>query len=258
MTTLASNQPRGIETGDNNHIPIIAAEIMYRGGAVGVVKATGHGRPLQSGDRFAGFARENCNNSAGAAADKNIDVQRRGAIQLSVSGAVITDYGQPVYATDDDTFVFSPVGAVFIGFVKRFVSAGVAVVEFDADNFQDPYLIYGAPEEYEAITGAKTLDIQDNGKVFFVTATAVVTLPAVAIGLSCAVVCMGPYGTVQISLDPAAGDSIHAPDLAGTDNKDHINTLATAQRGDLCQVVGGLVATGYNVTNQKGTWAQEA
>jgi hypothetical protein len=33
-------------------------------------------------------------------------------VQLAVTGAVITDVGQPVYATDDDTFVFSPVGGI--------------------------------------------------------------------------------------------------------------------------------------------------
>ena len=61
-----------------------------------------------------------------------MQVVKNGAIKLSVAGAVITDLGQPVYATDDDTFVFLPTSAVFIGFVRRFVSAGVVIVEYDA------------------------------------------------------------------------------------------------------------------------------
>jgi hypothetical protein len=63
---------------------------------------------------------------------------------------VITDVGQPVYATDDDTFVFSPVGGVFVGFVHRFVSAGVVIVDFDALEFRDPYGEYTVRETLSA------------------------------------------------------------------------------------------------------------
>lgn len=255
MTTQSNNNPRAYELGAKNEIPMIAADIIYEGSTVGIVKASGHARPLQVGDMFAGFSYEKQDNLSGSAAAIVARVLRRGAVELSVTGAVITDAGQPVYAADDNAFVFNPVGAVFIGFVKRFVSAGVVVVDYDADNYKDPYLAYGGV--YEAITGPKTLDIQDNGKVFFVTATAVVTFPGVAIPVNCAVVNIGPYGTVQTSLDPAAADMIHAPDLAGANNKDHINTLATAQRGDLAQLRTG-DANGLVVSNQIGIWAQEA
>mgnify|MGYP006928167223 CR=1 FL=1 len=255
MTTLSADSPRAYELGDRNDIPMIASDIIYEGAAVGVVQASGHARPLAAGDIFAGFCTAKKDNSSGSAADVNVNVQRRGFIQLSVSGAVITDVGQPVYATDDNTFVFSPVGGVFVGFVKRFVSSGVVIVGFDAENYKDPYLEYGG--DYELKSGVYTLDIQDNGKVIFVDTTAVITLPAVATPVNCTLVNIGAYGTVQISLDPAAADKIHAPDLAGTDNKDHINTLATAQRGDLVQIRTGN-ADGHIVSNQKGVWAQEA
>ncbi len=259
MTTLAADTARDKVIGDHNDIPVIASDIIYEGAAVGVVKASGHARPLQSGDRFVGFCREKVDNSSGAAAAKNVRVDKKGVVKLPVSGAVITDINQPVYATDDDTFVFNPVGAVFIGFVRRWVSAGVAEVEYNADLFIDPYSVYGSPEEYETISDNKTLDVQDNGKVFFVDTDAkTITLPAVATGLVCTIVNIGAYGTVAVNISPAAADLIHAPDIAGTDDKDHINTKATAQRGDLCKLVGGLVATGYNVVDQKGVWAQEA
>lgn len=258
MTTLAKNLPRSYEGGEMNNISAIASDIIYRGAAVGIVKTSGHGRPLQAGDVFGGFCMEECDNSEGAAAAKTILVRKVGSIELAVSGAVITDIGQPIYATDDNTFVFSPVGGVFIGFITRFVSAGVVMVHFDAGNLKDPYLKYGSPEEYELISGAKTLDVEDNGKVIFVDTTAVVTLPAEATGIACTVVNIGAYGAVQISIDPAAADLIHAPDIGGTDNKDHINTLATSRRGDLCQFMSGLVSTGYTVLNQVGIWAQEA
>lgn len=258
MTTLAKDTQRDLETGTVDEIPVIATEIIYEFAAVGIVLASGHARPLVAGDVFGGFAEQQVDNSDGAAAAKRVRTIKNGAIRLSVTGAVITDRTQPVYASDDDTFVFTPTGNTFIGFVRRFVSAGEVIVGFDTDNYRDPYAKYGAVGEYETLSGAKTLDIQDNGKVFFVDTTAVITFPAVATGLSCTLVNIGAYGDVQISADPAAADSIHAPDIAGTDNKDHINTLATSQRGDLVKLVGGLVATGYNVTDQVGTWAQEA
>ncbi|CAE7161646.1 B [Symbiodinium microadriaticum] len=253
MTTLAANAQRALGAGGHlNHLPMIAADIIYEGAAVGIVNGTGYARPLQGGDKFAGFADSKADNSSGAAGADTVQVYRRGVARLSVSGAVITDFNQPVYATDDDTFVFSPVGATFIGYVTRWVSSGVVDVEFDV-NWEDPWG-YGP---VEAITGAKTLDNQDSGKIFFVTSTAVITLPATAIENEFTVVNGGPFGTVQPSIDPVAADGVLAPDSSGVDDKDWINTLATAQRGDYVRLHGGRVA-GYFVTEQRGIWAAEA
>ena len=117
MTTLAANANRSYGTGGHlNHHPMIAADILYGDAAVGLVAASGHARPLVGGDEFAGFATRKADNSAGAAADINVEVRKKGVVELSVSGAVITDVNQPVYATDDDTFVFNPVVASFICF----------------------------------------------------------------------------------------------------------------------------------------------
>lgn len=250
MTTLAANKPRAFELGSRNEIPVIASDIIYEGAAVGVVDATGHARPLNAADRFVGFAEAKADNSAGAAADINVRVVESGKIQLAVSGAVITDVGQPVYATDDDTFVFSPVSGVFIGFVHRFVSSGVVIVAFDAPRFRDPY------EEYvvrEAVTGNLTLDSEDSGKLLWVTATAVLTLPAVATPALCKVVNGGAFGTVQISLSPQAVDSIEGPNITAADDGDRVNTLATARRGDFA-VLGFADANGYAITELRGTW----
>lgn len=254
MTTLASDKCRVLELGKVNELPVIATDIIYEGAAVGVVKGTGYTRPLVAGDAFAGFAERKADNAAGSAGDVNVRALVAGLVQLSVSGAVITDVGQPVYATDDDTFVFLPTGATFVGFVRRFVSSGVVIVAFDVDNFTDPY----AGRAYETLSAAtKTLDLEDSGKAIFCTVTTVITLPATAVDLDVALVCMGPYGTVQISADPAAADKFVGPDLTGTDNKDYINTLATAQRGDFIYIKGGH-ADGYIISRKRGTWAAEA
>jgi hypothetical protein len=259
MTTLAANKPRAYEGGpvriEENAIPVIASDIIYEGAAVGIVDGTGHARPLAAGDRFGGFANAKADNSAGAAAAISVDIKQQGFIQLAVSGAVITDLGQPVYATDDDTFVFNPVAAVFIGFVHRFVSSGVVIVAFDALNFRDPYHEYSVRETLAAAT--LTLDIEDQGKLIWCTVTTVITLPAVATPTNCKIANGGPFGTVQISLSPNAADKVQGPNLPGTDNKDLINTLATARRGDFAALVTG-DANGPFVSELRGTWATEA
>ena len=254
MTTLAVDTPRVMVLGEVNEIPMIANDIIYEGAAVGIVKASGHVRPLTSADAFVGFAESKVDNTGGAAAALNCRVLRSGSVLLAVSGAVITDVGQPVYATDDNAFAFLPTGAQFVGFVRRFVSSGVVEVGFDVDNYSDPY----AGKVKETLSAAtKTLDAQDTGKYMFVTVDSVITLPATATALAdITLVCMGAFGTVQISADPNASDKIMGPDLAGTDNKDLINTKATAQRGDLVTLTAGH-ADGYVVNRIKGVWASE-
>lgn len=255
MTTLAANAPRAFEIGSRNEIPVIAADIIYEGAAVGVVKASGHARPLTTADRFAGFAEAKADNSAGAAAAINVRMVESGKIQLSVTGAVITDVGQPVYATDDNAFTFNPVGAVFVGFVHRFVSAGVVVVAFDAMNYRDPYAEYTVRE---TISGNKAVDSEDSGKLFWVDTDAItVTMPAVATHALLKVVNGGAYGTIAVTIAPQAADSIEGPDITAADNKAIINTKATAQRGDFA-VLGDADANGYVATELRGVWARQA
>jgi hypothetical protein len=268
MTTLAANQPRAYEGGqdviEQSQLPVIASDIIYEGAAVGVVDASGHGRPLVGGDRFAGFANAKADNATGAAAAINVDLRTKGKVELAVSGAVITDRGQPVYATDDDTFVFNPVGGSFVGRVHRFVSAGVVVVEFDVDGIKDPYAEWPIRE---TLAGIKTFDAQDCGKAFFCTAAAdgdALTLPAIADGLDdVLIVAIDAYGTTQVKIDPAAADNIRAADLAAVDNKDLLLTKATQRRGDCARIFLG-DADGYSaslgnlVLGTPSVWTMEA
>ena len=108
MATLAVDKARAFENNggspDYNEIPAIASDIIYLGAAVGESSSTGTGRPLAAGDNFLGFAIENCDNSAGAAAAKNIKVRSSGYVWLTVTnGDNINDVGDTVYASDDDT-----------------------------------------------------------------------------------------------------------------------------------------------------------
>ncbi len=255
MATLAVNKPRDFEGGNRNEFPMIAADIIYEGAATGLVDATGHARPLTAADRFVGFAEFKADNAAGAAAALNVRVVESGKIKLPVTGAVITDVGQPVYASDDDTFSFVPTGGKFIGYVHRFESAGVVIVDFDAPRMQDPY--GGGP--YETKSANYTLDAEDTGKTIFVDTDAVViTLPAIADGLdSCTIVNIAAFGAALVEIAPQAADKIHGPDLTAADDKSLLNTKATARRGD--RVTLGLGdADGYFVQKKVGIWAREA
>jgi len=251
MTTLAVDKRRVTVLGDVNELPIVATDIIYEGAAVGAVKATGHVRPLTAVDLFVGFSQANFNNT-GAAAAMNCQVVRKGSAILDVTGAVITDIKQPVYATDDDTFTMIPTGGVFIGFIRRFISTGVVEVNFDIDNFVDPYA--GKVKETVAAS-TLTLDAEDCCKFIFFTADCTITLPATATALdNVTLVNMGPFGTVAVVVDPDGSDKLAGPNIAPADGATVTNTKATACRGDY-MTLNFNAAAGPAITELKGTWA---
>lgn len=132
MTTLAADKPRDYQLGEIEEYPVLAADIIYEGAAVGE-NGSGYARPLQAGDPFLGFAIETADNAAGAAGAIRVKVRKRGNIVLPIAGLGITANDRPaVYASDDDTFTLTAGSNSLVGTVSRWVSTGVAVVEFDA------------------------------------------------------------------------------------------------------------------------------
>lgn len=132
MTTLAANKLRDYQMGDKEEYPVIAADIIFQGAAVGE-NGSGYARPLVAADPFLGFAEVIADNAAGAAGAINVNVKKRGNIVLPISGLAITANDRPVvYASDDDTFTLTASTNSPIGHVSRWVSTGFAVVEFDA------------------------------------------------------------------------------------------------------------------------------
>ena len=132
MTTLAANKQRIFQMGDTEEYPVIAADIIFQGAAVGE-NGSGYARPLQAGDRFLGFAEAKADNAGGAAGDVTVVVKARGRIELPIAALAITANDRPaVYASDDDTFTLTALSNSLIGYVSRWVSTGVAIVEFDA------------------------------------------------------------------------------------------------------------------------------
>ena len=92
MATLAANKMRTFELGELNEHPVVAADILYEGSAIGL-DSSGDARPLVAGDEFAGFNTKKVDNAAGAAGDKRVRVKARGLIVLSVTGADATKVG---------------------------------------------------------------------------------------------------------------------------------------------------------------------
>lgn len=104
-----------------------------------------------------------------------------------------------------------------------------------------------------------TMTAADSGYVTNIdTDSVVITLPATAAGLTYTFRNAGTSnGVVGFNLSPNAVDQIQGIGLTAADNKDLINTKATARVGDEVTLVGDGGA-GWVVTNCVGTWAREA
>jgi hypothetical protein len=133
MATLAADAPRQYALGDQDDYPVIAADIIYQGAAVGE-NGSGYARPLEAGDPFLGFAIGPCDNTGGAAGDKSVSVRTRGVVRLTVAGATaVTANDRPlVYASDDATFTLTASTNTPIGRVRRWLASTDCLVEFDA------------------------------------------------------------------------------------------------------------------------------
>jgi hypothetical protein len=141
MTTLAKNEMRTVEVGTQNELPVIAADIIYQGAAVGD-NASGYMRPLVAGDPFRGFALAIADNSDGAAGDIDVTLTTGGKMELTVVGtSAVTDVDKAVYATDDNVFTVAPAGAgSYIGKIVRWVTSTTCIVELDVTVLLGPVI----------------------------------------------------------------------------------------------------------------------
>jgi len=132
---LTEDTPRAYELGNISEYLVKAATKIYEGAAVGLYGSDGSARGLVAGDIFLGFAEAQADNSAGLIGAINVRVIDHGKIELDVTSVAATDVGASVYATADGTFALTGQEESRVGTVCEFVSAGVAVVKFNAlDN----------------------------------------------------------------------------------------------------------------------------
>lgn len=102
-----------------------------------------------------------------------------------------------------------------------------------------------------------TMTKADSGHLTKVDTDAVViTLPATAPGLFYLFENAGADAAVGFSVSPNASDKFQGVGLTAADNKDLVNTKATAKKGDRLAIVGD-GADGWYVVRMTGTWARE-
>lgn len=134
MTTLVKAKPRTWELAEIEELPIVANDVIYEGAAVGE-DGNGYVRPLVAGDPFMGFAIGTYDNIGKSAGDTLCRFKQKGKIVLAVAGAtaITANDRPPVYAADDDTFTLTATSNSKIGYVSRWISSGLCVVEFDSN-----------------------------------------------------------------------------------------------------------------------------
>jgi hypothetical protein len=258
MTTSAADSPLTFGLGNLNSIPIIASDIVYEGSMVGD-NGAGYGRPLVAGDKFVGHAKCKCDNAGGSAGDKNIELISGKRYRLIVDlVALITDVGQPVYASDDATLslaaAITTTANSFVGVITRYVSATQMEVEFRPGECDE----FGSNMARVVKSTNYTITAADNGRIIYVDTTAVViTLLATVQGFEVTIVNAGASAVTLITVTPDGADLYTGGcGLAAlADGVGYKNTAATAKRGDFIKVVGdGEAGGGWNIVAKRGTW----
>lgn len=118
------------------------------------------------------------------------------------------------------------------------------------------------------VTENKVLTLADQGVVQnVITDGLTITLPATSAGAafnirnggapkSGAPAGTGDDGSVAVTVSPNSADKIQGYQLTAADDKDLVNTKATAKVGDEVRLVGD-GTDGYNITSIRGTWARQ-
>lgn len=174
-------------------------------------------------------------------------------------GAAVFAQGDPVFwdAANSQAVAVGGAGMKLLGVTAAPAATGDTTVRTHINyGVRLPAALQG--KVFEAVAVNKTLDAEDVGKVMLVTVDGVViTLPATAAKMAFVIANGGADAAVGLNVSPAAADKIMGADLAGVDNKDRINTKATAKHLDYIAIFGD-AADGYVVEAERGTWAAEA
>ncbi len=84
----------------------------------------------------------------------------------------------------------------------------------------------------------------------------VFTMPSIATGNTITFVNTAEDGTAELNISPAAADGINYIG-SNTDNKDLINTKATAKKGDYVTLASLNGTAAWQVVAVRGVWAKE-
>ena len=118
------------------------------------------------------------------------------------------------------------------------------LIDSNAVNKTAAYTVVITTDSGKTLTNGET-----DGVVF--------TLPSIAIGNTVTFVNTGLAGTADLTVSPAAADGITYAG-SSTDNKDIINTKATAKQGDFITLASLDGTVAWQVVAARGIWAKEA
>jgi hypothetical protein len=100
--------------------------------------------------------------------------------------------------------------------------------------------------------------VTDSAKIFASVLDAIVyTLPSIATGELYSFINLAEDGDAKVSISPASADGISYAGVS-VDNKDLINTKATALKGDYATVASFDGADHWQVAEVSGLWQAEA
>ncbi len=117
---------------DVRSFAVAAGSHIRKGSFVGL--SSGYARALQAGDVCVGIAYEEADNTSGSAGDVSVRVFTQGDFQHALTGAAVTNIGDPVYASADDTVTFTSTDNSFVGVCVGLPKANTIVLRLNPWN----------------------------------------------------------------------------------------------------------------------------
>ena len=132
MAALTTDRKTTYREGIEIEYKVAGGEKIYAGSLV-CLNTTGYAAPgADTADfRFIGIAVESADNSSGANGDLTVRVRRKGVFRMSASGMAITDIGEAVKVSDDQTVAKTTTNSVACGTISEFISATEVGVDID-------------------------------------------------------------------------------------------------------------------------------
>jgi hypothetical protein len=109
---------------------VAASEHIYKGAFVGL-SSGGYAQALTAGDLFIGIAYEEADNSSGSAGDMSVRVYTLGDFGHALSGAAISNVGDAVYASADDTLTFTSTSNSYVGYAVDVPASGQIILRLE-------------------------------------------------------------------------------------------------------------------------------
>lgn len=132
MAALAADKDVVQQDGELLAFPVVANDIIYKGANV-KHNAAGYLAPCapEAGSTYAGVAVEQCDNSAGIAGAKKVQVFQEGCFEMTGTGFSQADVGSQVYAVDDNdvTTVEGTTSKQKVGVITKFISSTSILVK---------------------------------------------------------------------------------------------------------------------------------